>query len=210
MNRIVLPLALPLLLLAACSRQQEPTPDPKAFDVASAPAVAASDAASPAPTASASAARVSRYTSLKDCKVVESPEDEDWAVLRCQGLGGVSVTLNYGDARDDLELTRAGKPPIQIGLPYVVGGGFNKLGDTVEWRGTGNGAAFVPAALIVRNHSSQDPEHSERSTALLAVIDLAQGCAVAQVRPRAGQNEEARAIADGPRRACLREGTVSE
>ena len=63
-----------------------------------------------------------------------------------------------------------------------------------------------PAALILRNAVSEDPEDSSRVTASLLVVDLAQGCVVAQVRPQAGQNEAARLIADGPKRACLKSG----
>ncbi len=141
---------------------------------------------------------------------MRTKENEDWAVLRCEGQGGIGLTLNYYDARDDLELVRPGKRPIQIGVPYLAGGGFNKLGDTAEWRGTGEGAAFRPIALIVRNNAIENPEQPERSTSFLTVIDIAQGCAVAQVRPGAGQNEQARSIADGPPGKCLREGTVQE
>lgn len=203
MNRIVL--IVPALLLAACSQKAEEQAQP-------APTASATAAPPPsAPSAAASAtARVSRYTKLDDCKVVRTEENEDWAVLRCEGQGGIGLTLNYYDARDDLELVRPSKPPIQIGVPRLAGGGFNKLGDTVEWRGTGEGAAFRPAALIVRNNAIENSEQPERSTSFLTVIDIAQGCAVAQVRPGAGQNERARVIADGPPATCLRAGAAPE
>lgn len=201
MKRIVL---LPLLLLAACSGGDKDPEAPAATDGAS-PAVSedAAAASSDSADAAGAAGRTSRYTSLKDCKVVDDGGGEDWSVSRCEGLGGFTVVINYGDARDDLELQYPQRQPVALGLPYLAGGGFNTLGDTVEWRGSGAGTAFAPTALIVRNSTVQNPERPDRPTALLAVIDLKQECVVAQVRPGPGQNEQARAIADGPVRKCL-------
>ncbi len=201
MKRIAL--IAPALLLAACS--QNAAQQGAAENTASGAVPAQS--AEPPPQSSGPV-RVSRYTRLDDCKVVKTEENEDWAVLRCEGQGGIGLTLNYYDARDDLELVRPGKLPVQIGVPMLAGGGFNKLGDTVEWRGMGDGGAFRPAMLIVRNNAIENSEQPERSTSFLTVIDIAQGCAVAQVRPGAGQNEQARAIADGPPGKCLREGSA--
>lgn len=163
----------------------------------------AADAAIATDAVAQGPARQSRYTSLKACKVIEDGGGEDWSVSRCAGLGGFTLMVNYGDARDDLELHKPHEQPVLLGLTYLSGGGFNTLGDTIEWRGPGAGANFAPTALIVRNSAVQDPEHPERPTALLVVVDLVQACVVAQVKPQSGQNEAARAIADGPRRKCL-------
>ncbi len=192
MIRIV-PLIL-ALALAACSRSEEPGPDP---------APAATAAASASPAGAEAATPQSRYTSLKDCKLVDSHEGEDWSVSRCPGLGGYALMLNYGDARDDLALRMAGRKDEELGLPNLAGGGFNTLGDTIEWRGSVADGGFVPAALIVRNSAVRSPEQPDKPTSLLVVIDLAQACAVAQVKPGAGQNDRARAVADGPRQSCL-------
>ncbi|MFN3516021.1 MAG: hypothetical protein ACK4YM_02555 [Novosphingobium sp.] len=196
MKRIVL---LPLLL-AACSGGGEPPPEAAASDAAS---PAAGEDAAAAARSAATGARRSRYSALKDCTVIDSAEDEDWSVSRCAGPGGFTLFVDYGDARDDLRIQRKGAEPVAVGLVALGGGGFNTLGDAVEWRGSGQGDAFVPAALIVRNRLVEDPEQPERPTGMLVVIDLARGCAVAQVRPQSGQNEAARAIADGPQRPCL-------
>ena len=194
---IRLALAAPLLLLFACSDHKESAQAPAAEP--------ASDPTQAAVTASEPAARPSsRYTSLKDCKVEQLREDEDWSVSRCSGPGGFSLMVDYGDARDDLRLIQSGAKPVELGLLALNNGGFNSLGDAVEWRGSGAGEAFKPAALIVRNNAVENPERPERPTALLVVIDLAQGCVVAQVRPRPSQNEAARKIADGPRQPCLK------
>lgn len=202
MTRLALPICA-ALLLAACSDRGTQAPD---AEQASASAAVPATGAMPAAASSeavASAATVSRYTSLESCKVTESGNGEDWSVSRCEGTGGYGLVLNYGDARDDLQLVRPGKEPADIGLASLSGGGFNALGETVEWRGTSEGTRFTPTSLIVRNKVSEDPDDSARQTAILTVIDLERSCVVAQVRPQAGQNEKARAIADGPRQACL-------
>lgn len=197
MNRIAAALSL---LLAACSGQSEPT----TADTDSPAATAATTEAFDKPATAPASGPVSRYTSLKDCKLEELREDEDWSVSRCAGPGGYGLMVDYGDARDDLRLVRPGGKPIELGLLQLNGGGFNSLGDAVEWRGTGAGAAFKPTALIVRNNAVESPERPEQPTAFLVVIDLAQACAVAQIRPSAGQNEAARRIADGPKQPCLK------
>lgn len=193
--------ALPLTLaaLAACSDQAE-QPAPQQSTAA---AVPSEDAAPAIPASDAPAQRASRYSAFKDCRLVDSKEDEDWSVSRCSGPAGWSLQLDYGDAREDLRIVRAGEPSQPLGLPYLAGGGFNSLGDTAEWRGTGEGADFAPEVLIVRNHSNRDPESTDKQTALLEVIDLVQACVIAQIPPGPGQNEQARAEADKMERACL-------
>ncbi|MFM5950378.1 MAG: hypothetical protein ACKOPM_14335 [Novosphingobium sp.] len=189
---------LAVLLVAGCSGEK-----PAVLESGG----ASEDAAEPAPSLSEEADEArfaSRYTSLKDCKLVDSQEGEDWSVSRCPGLGGYALVLNYGDARDDLALRKAGRKDLELGLPNLAGGGFNTLGDTIEWRGSAAGGGFVPVALIVRNSAVRGPEQPEQPTSLLVVVDLAQSCVVAQVKPGASQNERARAMADGPRQPCLR------
>ena len=189
------------LFLGACSGEPPAAPPSEAAVQA-----AATGATETVPTAieTASSAAASRYTSLKDCKVEELREDEDWSVSRCAGPGGYGLMVDYGDARDDLRLVRPGGKPIELGLLQLNGGGFNSLGDAVEWRGSGAGAAFKPTALIVRNNAVESPERPEQPTGFLVVIDLAQACVVAQIRPSAGHNEAARRIADGPKQPCLK------
>jgi hypothetical protein len=200
MSRIA-PLMSLLLLLAACSGSTDPVP---AGSDAPAAAVATTEAPPPLDPEAVSVGPSSHYTSLKDCKVVELREDEDWSVSRCAGPGGYVLMVDYGDARDDLRLVRPGGKPIELGLLQLNGGGFNSLGDAVEWRGTGAGPAFKPTALIVRNNAAMSPERPEQQIGFLVVINLAQGCAVAQVRPMSAQNEQARKIADGPKQPCLK------
>lgn len=202
-----LALALPVLLVAACSQKPENDASPAAsWAEPSAPA----SATAPAAATSAAPGMASRYTSLKDCKVVRSGEeaDEDWSESVCDGPDRWRLKVNYGDAREGLELIGPG--PKRVTSETVTteliapGVGFNAFGEKVEWRGPGAGDAFEPAALIVRNSVTIDPE-TGRQESLLLVADLTQRCIVARVQPGAAQNDEARAIADGPRRACLKD-----
>lgn len=200
MRRIAPLLSLLPLLLAACSDQSEP--GPTASEAALPEPAVTDEAASPAATATGGPE--SRYTSLKDCKLEELREEEDWSVSRCTGPGGYTLMVDYGDARDDLRLIKPGGKPVELGLLALTGGGFNALGDVVEWRGSGAGEMFRPAALIVRNNAVETPERPEQPTAFLVVVDLSQACVVAQVRPMSGQNEAARKVADGPKQPCLK------
>lgn len=192
------------LVLSACSSEQ---PEAPAGDPSDAASVSGSDAGAASEAPTSSDAIQSRYTSLKDCKVVDSKGEEDWSVSRCDGLGGYSLFVDYGDARDELRLVPAGGKPVSLEVIAHGGGGFNALGDTVEWRGEGAGAAFKPTALIVRNQVVTSPERPEQMSGRLLVVDLKQACVVAQLEPRPAQNEAARAIADGAKRPCLKVGS---
>lgn len=188
------------LALAACSGQQSEA----AAGGSPSPATGASSAALPAAaTSGAGPAAESRYIPFSKCKLVETNENEDWSVSKCEAMPGWSVFIDYGDARDDLRLAPKGGKEVNLGLPMLGGGGFNTLGPTFEWRGRTAGGTFTPHALIVRNAKSEDPEHSERQTSLLAVIDLAKLCVVALVRPGPEQNRQAQAIADAGAQACM-------
>ncbi|MBN8502790.1 MAG: hypothetical protein J0M19_16855 [Sphingomonadales bacterium] len=201
MKRIVVILAL--VAAAACSQQADQGPI-AAQSASGQDAPLADDSGAAASEAAAAPAKtISRYTTLKDCKLVDAREGEDWSVSRCPGLAGYTVMVNYHDARDDLALRRANQKDVELNLVSLAGGGFNTLSDTIEWRGADAGDGFRPTALIVRNAAVRDPDQPDKPTSLLVVVDLAQQCVIAQVKPQPGQNEAARAIADGPRRACL-------
>lgn len=201
MIRVALPVFALLLTSACLGKAENDTPAPNA--TASASTTPPSAVAATTPEIAAANGKVSRYTSLKDCTAIDGNEDEDWSVSRCKGLGQWTLQLDYGDAREDLRLLSADEGEFKLDLIGLGSGGFNAIGETVEWRGSGEGANFKPTALIVRNTISEDPAQSQRQTALLYVIDLAQHCAIARVRPGPRQNEEARASADGSARACL-------
>lgn len=196
------PVPFLLLLLAACSKGTEQPAAPAPSQVAS--SMPGEDAASATPEIPTGPA--SRYTSFKDCELVKSGagQGEDWSLSRCKGLGGYDLQIDYGDARDELVLRRAGRPSANIGLFALDSGHFNSLAETAEWRGLAGPQGFAPKRLIVRNNVSEDSAQPHRQTSILVVIDLDLACAIAQVRPGKDQNLAARAIADGPPRACLK------
>lgn len=190
-----------LVALAACSQPADPDPPSGKATPAASPVGSAAPAAPAA--AEGTGARVSRYTALAACRVVEQRPDEDWSTARCPGLGGWALRLDYADARDDLALVRGGAKPVPLGLAGLGTGGFNSLGDTVEWRGRQDASGFVPDALIVRNRVVIDPQDASRTRDTLVVIALGRGCVVGQVPPQPGQNDAARQIADAPGQPCL-------
>src|SRR3546814_14517751 len=79
------------------------------------------------------AARVSRYTSLSDCKLIrERPEEAGFAESRCPGVGGYALRLIDADARQNLLVERPGGDNASLRLSELGGGGFSALGKTVE------------------------------------------------------------------------------
>lgn len=198
MKRIANLAIVALAVLGACTAK-EPQPQPTGEAAAAGPATTL-------PTAAAEGAGiVSRYTSLKECTVIKARPDEDWSTSRCKGEGDYDLIVNYADARDALDVVKEGRKIVELKLYLRGGGGFNALGDTVEWRGTMAGDRFDPSILIVRNKVHRSPDQPTRTADLLEVVDLKRGCSVASIEPQPGQNEAARALADGGGAPCLKE-----
>ncbi|HKX79645.1 MAG TPA: hypothetical protein VJM34_14090 [Novosphingobium sp.] len=204
---------LPLLLAAALSACGSDPPDPNGASSdgpatgATAPQVSADPAAVVGDAAESSDdARVSRYTSVKGCRVTESNAEEGgWSVSACPGLGGYRLELTESDLRQNLVI----RPPTggEHGLDPAEAtgsGGFSRIGETVEWRGTGEGAAFRPRALIVRYLVVENPDRPSVETGYLLTVRLANGgpCITGRLPPGPEQNEKARDLADGKGR-CI-------
>lgn len=146
--------------------------------------------------------RRSRYTRLDRCRLIErSPTDEgDYAALACPGLGGYRLRLIEDDLRQDLVVELPGGGERSLALSEATGsGGFSRLGETVEWRGEGNGEAFRPDAMILRYFVVENAETPERETSYLLTVALGQGrpCVTGKLPPGGEQNERARRLADG-------------
>lgn len=192
------------LVLTACGSER----DPDASPTTSAQTAAASPTPSPTVSAAASPAaashRLSRYSKLDGCATLEENAEEAGYVLqRCPGLAGYGLLVTESDLRQNITVVSPGGGKQSLDLIEAVGsGGFNHLGQTVEWRGEERGGAFRPDVLIVRFTVSENPEAADDQTSYLIVASLAGGkpCVVGSVRPGAQQNEKARAIADGPLR----------
>jgi hypothetical protein len=159
--------------------------------------------ASPAPTASASAApaRVSQYTSLANCKLIEeSSEGEgDYSLHACPGLAGYGLKLSEDDLRQDLWVQLPGGGEESLALSEVTkSGGFSRIGDNVEWRGKEEGGQFRPDALIVRYFVVENPDTPEKETSYLLAVSLAgaKPCVTGKLQPGPDQNERARQAAD--------------
>lgn len=145
--------------------------------------------------------RVSQFTQLNDrsCGKEDVLEETgDWD-RRCKGASGYQLEWSSGDLREDLKIIRGGKET-DLEIPAkVANGAFAALGKTLEWRGPKGKA---PDVLVTRVHVANAEGKSDSGR--LAIIRLgAQPCIVAVVPPQAGQNDKARAIADGKFPACL-------
>lgn len=199
-TRLLVSAASAAVLLSACSPETQPpaAPQPPAGPETP-PTTPGTPPAQPAPDNG----RVSRYTSLKsaDCRTTESNIEEGGYVRQeCPGLAGYGVQVVEADGRLNLLLRAPGAAEhVSLRLPEQSGGGFSRLGEQLEWRGEGEGAAFKPQAAIVRHMVVQDASEPSRETSNLMVISLGQGgpCLAQVVPPGADQNATARAAADG-------------
>lgn len=197
--------AMTLLLpaaLAACGDAPE-DPAPNAVAPATSPPSPSIAPQTPSPTPSATATppgRVSRYTSLESCRTVELVPNEGYSRVACLGLAGYRMEVVDGDAREEMTLLRDGKEH-RLGLVAASSGGFSKLGDRIEWRGREENGVFRPDAIVLRYAVVEDPNQPTRPTSYLMPVSLLPTpCLSDKIPPSPGQNERARAIADGPRR----------
>lgn len=148
----------------------------------------------------------SQFTSIDPprCKLLEQNiEEGGWSRRLCDGLAGYRLELTDSDLRQDIVIIPASGERVELGLTELVAeGAFNALGKTAEWRGAD---LAVPDMLIVRLGVAADPEGRKPDVSNLIVARLKpSACIVAVVPPGAGQNERARAIADGKLPACLK------
>ena len=146
-------------------------------------------AAGPALAASGDAR--SAYTRIADCETIERFEESGGAVQRCPGYDGVPLYVSRGDLRYDVD---AG---VRNGA-FETPGGFNALGETVEWRLRGG----RPVAVIVRYEVEGPGGTAAERRSDLAVVKVggegAPGCLVGYVPADAepDQNTAARRLAD--------------
>lgn len=197
-------------LLCACAPEQGDVP----ISDASAPAAPtaavtpfAGPGADPSPRPAPTEARAVRYTRLDKCRVIESTTAEGgWYSAECPGPAGYALRHTEGDLRQNIVVVPPQGEETSLALSEATRrGGFSRLGETVEWRGTGEGEGFRPDALILRFFVIEDPEQPRQETSYLLPVSLGSDkpCVAAMVPPGAGQNERARRIADGAMK-CLR------
>jgi hypothetical protein len=138
------------------------------------------------------------------CKLLEENiEEGGWSRRLCDGLAGYKLELTDSDLRQDIIVIPASGQRSELGLTEIVANGaFNAIGKTAEWRGA---EPSSPDALIVRLGVAADPEGKQPDISNLVVARLKpSACIDAVVPPGLGQNERARAIADGKLPECLK------
>lgn len=136
---------------------------------------------------------VSEYTSTADrvCRRVESskPGEGEWVVQACPGAGGYLIRLAVDDLRSTVSAgtTIAGaakEPAATEGFRT-----FNRVHDTIEWRGVKGAAPFA----IIQRWRLNDPmrfEDARGVVSLLVVTRLPPGpvCHAAYVDVKANPN----------------------
>ena len=145
--------------------------------------------------------RVSKYTTLKTCRVVEAnPEEAAYRKLSCDGLGGFALRVIDADDRQNLFVVAPDGTSTSLRLSEIGGGGFSRLGDTIEWRGRMQEGRFRPDAMVLRYFVVE--AEGEGETSVLLPVSLASGspCVTARVAPGPGQSDRARALVDAPMR----------
>jgi len=142
------------------------------------------------------------YTSLMECRVIESSEQEgdaeiDYFSTECPGREGYQVFHDGEDARSWLVIKRGDKTVIDL-YDDVIGnqpGAFPFVsGEVVEWRYQGKSLI----ALIFRIAGSDLETDKLKSQLLVVRLDAKQACVIGV----ATSNEKAREIADSGK-TCL-------
>lgn len=140
----------------------------------------------------------SAYTDfdLKTCRQLTSEtsgeEGESSGIIECKGYKDVAVMFGEGDLRSFVAFGKGGQDHCAFHQTF---GGFNSVGNKIEWR-LKDGKAI---ASILRWTVSYDPEDSNKTKTWLVVtkLDEAQSCQIGYVEgsyPKA--NEKARWLAD--------------
>lgn len=143
------------------------------------------------------------YTSLKECRIIESSDQEadaeiDYFSAECPAREGYRILHIGGDSRSWLVIKSGEKTLIDLytdvmrhqpgAFPFVSG-------DVAEWRYKGDSLV----ALIFRIAGSDLETDKIKSRLVVVRIDEKQTC----VTGVASTNEEARTIADNNNKACL-------
>ncbi|WP_420454812.1 hypothetical protein [Rubrivirga sp.] len=133
----------------------------------------------------------SAYTEIAACETIETSDESGGFVQRCSGYRGTPLYISRGDLRYDVD----------VGVrndTWETPGGFNDLGETVEWR-LRDGRPF---AAIVRYEVEGPGGTAAERRSDLAVVKVgregAPGCLVGYVPADASpdQNTAARRLAD--------------
>lgn len=183
--------------------RQSPDAPPPAADVEPAPRAVANPAT---PNQAPDGDRSSVYGQLANCNVTRSqPDEAGYRVSECAAPAGFALRLVEADGRHNLFVRKPGGEFVSLRLPEQRGGAFSEIASRVEWRGSGDGDAFVPDVLVLRYLAWEDPHDPKKQTAYLVPVALGADapCVAGFIAPGPGQTAEARRVADSAP-GCLR------
>ena len=138
----------------------------------------------------------SAYSELSDC-LYGAPLSGEPATsqARCDGHAGYELVIRRSDQREGLAIVSPeGEEQVLDLAAHVTDGRVNRIGRTVEWRGS---TPDAPEVLIARVDVANDEDPMAPDTSFLAVVRLeSPACIVARVPPGPGQLVAARRFAD--------------
>ncbi len=126
----------------------------------------------------------------------EDREEMPYSEVLCEGPEGWAIRISDADARQTLGVVAPGGTETKLDLSSISGGAFNAFGKTAEWRGRA-ARPFAPDSLVVRFTVAEQPHPAPEVAYLLAIRLVPTPCLLAAVPPGPGQNQRARAVADG-------------
>ncbi|NWH07284.1 MAG: hypothetical protein HXY22_01295 [Alphaproteobacteria bacterium] len=145
-------------------------------------------------TAAHAGEMTSAYTDLNvdQCPLLDSNEEEAWAIWQCKGYEGMPVWVSEGDLRYYVSFgeNAANEMAATQTLPP-----FNVIGEKLEWRLRKNDdASMTPVATILR-YRLDASAFEDQDVQVLVVTKLAPGatCHMAYIDARA--NPDANALA---------------
>jgi hypothetical protein len=151
-----------------------------------------------APSAIARPGRVSQFSSLDDCRMVDAnPAEAGYKNSICPGTGGFQLRLIDSDARQNLFVMTPDGREQSLALSEAAGSGFSRIGNRVEWRGRIDDGTFQPDALVLRYFVVEAEGEGETSYLLPVALGDRGPCVAARIAPGKGQSDRARAIVDG-------------
>jgi hypothetical protein len=136
---------------------------------------------------------VSRFSSIwpHDCAETGNgaADDQDWVSYRCEGEGGIAVSLLFTDS-----------VRLSLGFgdrtaPFMGYRADREQNWPVEWRGRMFSGRFVPHAAIVRMKTHPEDEMVTWSSELVVFGISERPCVIGEVHG-ARANEQARRLAD--------------
>jgi hypothetical protein len=153
--------------------------------------------------------RDSAYTALSGANCVETTNEEEGAEYsaECVGYGAYRVRVSDFDLRMELTLVHPQGQESSLNLFELLGGRFNSIGETLEWRGARlKSGAIKPDSVIFRVRFPLGPDGSDyRGNALFVAkvgADSKETCIIGAINARKPNgNLRARRLADASGKA---------